>query len=184
MSKLKSLSLLPVYEDNPFNEALITKLNTTGKTKYSQFIAMSNKEIVDKATGEVVEGGNQILMGKRKVVDEDEFVKVYMNELRKYLDASKGDMELFFYLVSKLEFNQNYVWFDIDDCLKSTNLSSGTIYRSLANLCNAGIIARSDKYYKYFINPIVMFKGDRVVIVEEYVRRDRSGGKKKLPSGE
>lgn len=178
MSNVLKLSSMPVYDESPFNEALITKLNKTGRTKFDQFIAMGNKEVVDKSTGEVSDGGDQILMGKRRVVDEDEFAKIYSNELRRHLNASKGDMEMVFYFASIMEYNVGHVWFDLEHCIENTNLSEGTIYRSLANLCKAGVIARSNRHYKYFINPIVMFKGDRVVVVQEYVRVGSAGMKK------
>lgn len=185
LNKMVKLSDMPVYEDNPFNEALITKLNSTGKTKFTQFMAVGNKEIIDKATGEVMDSTGHMVMGRQKVVDSDEFTKVYFKELKNSLNASKGDMQVLIYLSNNLEYNQNFVLFDIDDCIKQTMLSDTTIYRSLANLCDAGIIARSDKFYKYFINPVMMFKGDRITLVDEYIRKgshNKKGSRKQLDS--
>jgi hypothetical protein len=47
----------------------------------------------------------------------------------------------------------------------------------LAVLVECGIIARSDSHFKYFINPLVVFNGDRVTFAKTYVRKKKDRDK-------
>ena len=47
------------------------------------------------------------------------------------------------------------------------------ILTGLSCLIECGIIARSNKAYKYFINPLVVFNGDRVSFAKTYIKRKK-----------
>lgn len=45
------------------------------------------------------------------------------------------------------------------------------IYKGLAELITAEIIARGPNEYVWFINPMIVFNGDRVTFAKTYVKK-------------
>ena len=55
--------------------------------------------------------------------------------------------------------------------------SANNIIRTgLSCLVEQGIIARSTNPYKYYLNPLVVFNGDRITFADSYIKK-----KKKIP---
>ena len=50
----------------------------------------------------------------------------------------------------------------------------------LSGLIECGIIARSDSHFKYFINPLVVFNGDRVTFAKTYIKKKKEANKSQL----
>lgn len=161
---------MEIYDENPYKERVISKLQVNTDKRIDRMIKVSEGDVmIDGDTGEITESRN-MMMVTTKLVDQDEFVKVYADELRLHMDLKLSTVSVFFYIVSQVQFQQDYIIFVVSDCKESTGLTHGTIYRSLAELCSKGVIARSKVKVKYFINPLYMFKGDRIVVARQYVR--------------
>jgi intergrase/recombinase len=65
--------------------------------------------------------------------------------------------------------------FDVEECLNFTHYKSkDTIYRGIVELIKAEIIARGKNDYKYFINPLVIFNGNRLTFAKTYVRKHKT----------
>lgn len=65
------------------------------------------------------------------------------------------------------------IMFILEDCLEYTKYTSkGTVYRGLAELVKAEIIARGINENLWFINPLIVFNGDRVSFTKTYVRKN------------
>ena len=66
------------------------------------------------------------------------------------------------------------IYFDLQECLAYTKYNSKTmVYRGLAELVNGGIIARGKNDNVYFINPLIIWNGDRARFVTEYVKKSK-----------
>ena len=62
--------------------------------------------------------------------------------------------------------------FSQEDCLEYTKYSSkATVYKGLAELVKSEIIARGPADNLWFINPLIMFNGDRVTFAKQYVKK-------------
>ncbi|KAB5162161.1 hypothetical protein GAC73_31025 [Bacteroides thetaiotaomicron] len=57
--------------------------------------------------------------------------------------------------------------------------SDKAIYKGLAELVQSEIIARGPNEYNWFINPLIVFNGDRVSFTKTYVRKKTLAAQKK-----
>jgi len=154
----------PENHENPFIPNLLIT-----KGKKNIIIAKTDKAIMSRETGEVEE--DTLFIGTRKELDKDQFVKIFHSHLQAIFDLSKASLKVFSYIASVTEYGDRII-FSLEDCKKYTGYNSKeTIYRSLAELLKADIIARTDASNLYFINPQIFYKGDRIVLVNEYRKK-------------
>lgn len=74
--------------------------------------------------------------------------------------------------MQKMKPKSDKLEFFIDECMEYTQYKSiKPIYAALASLIEAKILARGYNENVYFINPMIMFNGDRVSFVRSYVKR-------------
>lgn len=65
--------------------------------------------------------------------------------------------------------------FDRKKCMEYTLYKSDKqIYKGLGELVNGEIIARGPNEYVWFVNPMVVFNGDRVSFAKTYVKKKQS----------
>jgi hypothetical protein len=174
-----SVSKLPQFEENPFVEVAIQQIddNTVKKT---QFINGNKgvENLVINQDGEVIAQSKFVRFIE---VDEERFAKLYLSQFETFWELSKTAIRVFGYIVNNLIPNKDVVYIDMQDILKYTNYKEEkSIYKGIAELVNAGIIARSTSFIKYFINPMVFFNGDRITFATTYIRQKQlTKGKKK-----
>lgn len=152
----------PENRENPFLSNLIIP-----KGKKNVIVSrQTDKALFSTITGEVDQ--ETLFLAQKKDLDKEQFVKIFHSHLQIIFDLSKSTLKVFAYIASVTSFDDKVV-FDIDDCLKYTGYNSKqTIYRSLAELLNADMIARTPHFNIYYINPQIFYKGDRIVLVQEY----------------
>lgn len=116
-------------------------------------------------------------------VDSDKFVKVFVNHLTAFYDLTPTSMRLLTVLIQVIS-DSRYINADqivlteaiARETLKDHGqkaLSSASYYRAVNDLIAAGFIAPTETPPLYFINPAVLFNGDRVRFVTE-LRRERA----------
>lgn len=158
----------PENQENPFIPNLLIK-----RSKKNIIIAKTDKAIMSRETGEIEE--DTIFIGTKKDLDKDQFVKIFHSHLQAIFDLSKSALKLFSYIASITEYGDKII-FNLENCKKYTGYNSKeTIYRALAELLKADIIARSDASNLFFINPQIFYKGDRIVLVSEYRKKKENG---------
>lgn len=165
-----SVSKLPQFEENPFLENALKNIETNTVRK-TQFVNGSKgvENIVSNQDGEVV-GHTRFV--RYIELDEDKFAKVYLSQFGVFWELSKTAIRVFGYILTNLIPNKDIVYIDIQDALKYTGYrEEKSLYKGIAELVNAGIIARSTSYIKYFINPMIFFNGDRVTYATTYIKR-------------
>lgn len=47
-----------------------------------------------------------------------------------------------------------------------------TVYRSITQLIEKKLLAKADMTGCYYINPQIFFKGDRIILLNEYIKKD------------
>jgi hypothetical protein len=174
MQKYKPIKELPQYLENPFVENAIQKVeeNVVSKRRFVK----GNRGIehtVITDDGEII---GQTTFLQQVEVDEDKFAKLYLSQFTSFFDLSKPAIRVFGYIITCcLLPNKDLFYVDKKEALKYTGYSSERyVLTGLSVLCEHGIIARSTNSYKYFINPLVVFNGNRITFAKTYVRKKKT----------
>jgi hypothetical protein len=161
------------YKLNPFcfNEEIKIKTKTRNLT------AKAGTELIEKNGTNTETFFTNIV--QKKEVDTEEFIKLFTAQIKFYFDLTKTAYKVFFivlriyqqsiggdriYLTCKTAQN-------IAESIDGFRLSTPIYYRGIDELIEKQIIAKSDQKYNYFINPAVIFNGDRARFVKEVIRQ-------------
>jgi hypothetical protein len=165
----------PFIFDNTDNAILSLQLPTK---KQKKIVGSSNLVVEDTFTGEVV-GGN--FLWTEKVIDEEQFAKVYLKEMHHLYGLKKTGLQTLHYLLSKLEPNKDLVYIyypDMQDFCGWTN--KRTCYTGLKELIAHKFIAPSFMSGWWFINPQIIFNGNRLTLITNYTKKGTNEQQDKL----
>ena len=172
----KKLSEFTKNNENPFleNALEVINRNIVQKTRMTKNAGESAiLKAIDDKTGEIL--GHTAFI-RQIEVDEDQFAKFYLNGFKAFFDLKPASIKVFGFILKQLKPNKDTFDFSLEDCIIDTEYTKQTIYRGLTELLNNEIIARGRFEYQYFINPMVVFNGNRVTFANNYVRK--KGAKK------
>jgi hypothetical protein len=150
------------FTANPFMSDL------TVITRPKRLTVSRNSSIIDQSTGEV-EGFTEI--AQVVLVDEAQFVKVFTKDLAVWFDLSKSALRVFGFIMTT---TQKYIGSDLiyldfkTDEAKQFITSSRSVYAGLAELIDKQFIAKHQSAGWYYINPSMIFNGNRARFVKEY----------------
>ena len=149
-------------KENPFMKQAIEDIENHVVKKYKSSTGSDKKAVVavaDTDTGEVF----RTSFIRQIEVDEEQFAKLYLNNFAAFFDLSQAAIRVFGYIMTCMKPKNDMIMFILEDCLEYTKYTSkGTVYRGLAELVKAEIIARGINENLWFINPLIVFNGDRV----------------------
>jgi hypothetical protein len=161
----------PVYEKNPSIVGMLP-----ARIKQSQPQKVETVYMVAPATGERI-GQGAFSFVQEKAVDSENFVKMYLKGIKKHSELGKAGLTLFelvFHQVSgrngkdkdkvELSFLLAQKW--------KPDLTRSTYFRGLNELIEKGFLFCSMAADVYFVNINFMFNGDRINLVESYVRKE------------
>lgn len=169
MADYKKLSVFEQHKENPFLDTLKVEMEVTKKKK---LIAGKDPSMVVSSSGEVL--GTQLFAMAQKV-DKEKFIKIYNKGIVEMFNLSMAGIKVFGYVSSVIKPNKANIIFDVDDCKEFTGYKSNkAINKGLAELLENQFIARTNKFYKYFINPTMFFNGDRVAFIKMYEVNEES----------
>lgn len=171
----------PVYESNP---------SVVGRFPIRMVPHKPNKTtqayMVAPGTGEVLAEGAFGFV-EEKEIDNEQFVKVYLDGIRQYGQLSKAGALLFEFVYREISgmagkdrdtVTLNYMlanrW--------KPDLSRRTYERGMNELLDKGFLFRSVASDVYFVNVRFMFNGDRMHVIRTY-RRKGSSLQQELPLG-
>jgi len=164
--------------DNPFVEKAISDIRIIKKTQVVKARDKSEISMIVSDEGEI-EGYTQFL--KFVEVDEEKFAKVYLSQFEAFWELSKPAIRVFSYILSKLKPSQDKFEFFIDECKSHTKYNSTQpIYNGLVALCESNIIARGYNENVYFVNPLIVFNGDRVTFARTYIKKKQDANPNQL----
>jgi len=148
---------------NPFIEETIQHVSISNKT-----ILMGSKddEFMVTAEGEFL--GHSIFAHVKKV-DKAQFAKIYLSNLSSLFDLSKTGIRVLSYIIKSVKPNSDWFLFEVIDCMEDTGYKSEkSVWKGMGELLQSKFIARSDRSYKYFINPTIFFNGDRISFIQSF----------------
>ena len=149
-------------------------LATTMKRKNKTMAVGKSRSIIDTRTGEIT--GEIAITAIRKPVDREEFVKIFEGGISNIFALNKSAKDLFqaillVYLNQKMKAEQVYINGEI---LKEVGYQRSRSLRTAAmnTLLNLGFLCEvTDQPLRYWINPNMFFKGDRMQIFQDIVVR-------------
>lgn len=158
--------------ENPFLKDKPLKIDQAKK----QIMVGSTKDIlVNSETGET-EG--LTLLAKYKEVDKTQFVKLFIDEVSYMFELSRAGIRVFSFVLQCLKINNDEIYIHIPDLMKHCNYKQpNQAYKGLAELIKNEIIAMSEKNNLWYINPNVVFNGDRIVFMKEYRIKEKINNK-------
>jgi hypothetical protein len=167
VSKFIKLREAERYTKNPFLKDDVLSLDTGKK----MIIAGSTKNvIVNTDTGET-EG--VVMMHKYREVDREQFVKIFVKEVDALFDLSKAGLKVFGYVLNAMRVNTDEIYLSISKLMEYCGYrQKNQVYKGLSELMANKIIAMSKDQNIWFVNPTVVFNGDRVAFVKEYRVKD------------
>jgi hypothetical protein len=167
-------------EENPFMKQAVEEVEKHIVKKYRNSTGQGQRALVAAAdihTGEVFKTS----FLRQMEVDEDQFVKLYLSNFAAFFDLSKAAIRVFGYFMQAMKPKNDMVVFLLDDCMEYTGYKAkDTIYRGLAELVHNEIIARGPNETLWFINPLIVFNGDRVSFTKTFVKKKELVSKKKF----
>lgn len=162
------------FKENPFVEKAIEDIRVV---KRMQIITPKDRneiQMIVSQSGDV-EGHTAFL--KYVEVDEDKFAKLYLSQLAAFWELSKPAIRVFSYMLSILKPKQDSFILRMDECLSYTGYKNRKdVNNGLGALIEAKIVARSNYEFEYFINPLVVFNGDRVTFAKAYIKKRKEQG--------
>lgn len=158
------------YNDiNPYIPAVVEHIS---EKRYRKASGIKWEQVLNEDTGELEKRQNLIL-GQQKKVDQQEWYKVYNGTIKKFYGLNPATMEVFEYVMKNIQYSSDRICIPPSDVITQTGMGVSTYYRSIVQLLNAQIIAKAEKEGCYYINPAIAFKGDRITIVEQYIRENK-----------
>ena len=160
------------HKSNPWAKELA---HTIKKGKRITGFATARHHLVDQVTGEAK--GEMAFVGAQRVVDREEFVKFFGSGIIEIFELTKPGKDLFkailnSYMEAKNQPDQIYINLATlkEEC-KYTK-SRATFSNAMAELLQKGFFAPVEhKENLYWVNPHLFYKGDRIRIVNEFVRK-------------
>jgi hypothetical protein len=167
--KYKKLTQFPSNSENPF---LLELLSSVKKGTKKILAGKANDTVLlDVATGELK--GHNVLMIEYPI-DKTKFTKLYEDGIRVIYGLSKTALRVFSYIAKSIQPDKDFIYFDTADCAKEVGFKAAiSVTQGLSELIENKFIARTEKTYKYYINPNMFFNGDRLTIIKTY-KKDTS----------
>lgn len=161
-----SLKKVARFKKNPFMESLMVK------TKSKRLTVAAGSKLIGR-------NGEQSLttIAQFISVDESQFVKVFLKDLAIWFDLSRPAIKTLGVIMwaMKESIGKDIISLDFHDVEEGGfKMSKYTFFRGISELIDNGVIARHIRPSLYFINPAIIFNGDRVRFVREYRKVDFS----------
>ncbi len=160
-----------MHKENPFAEQALVHI---GNAVVSRKTMGANKD--EGAILKAIDGNGQILGNtvfmRNKSVDEEQFAKFFFAGFKAFYDLKPSSIKVFGYILKQLRPNSDEFVLLVDECAAAINYSSSTVYQALGELGRANIIARGKAECLFYINPMVVFNGDRVTFATTYINKN------------
>lgn len=159
------------YSENPFVD---TATITTRRKR--TVVVKGGKAIVDGETGETEDLAEVVMV---REVDDQQFVKVFTQNLKAFFDLSPVAMKLLQVVLHQVQQtpNSDKILLNlamVEDYFirtEQTAMSKTSFHRAVKEMIDKRFIAESLMSGLYYINPHLFFNGDRVRFVQEIKRK-------------
>ena len=109
----------------------------------------------------------------RQKAEHDIFTKIFRDSIPQIMELSRTAQTLMWYIIYSLPHDKGYVVIDnmtvMDFCKFKTRKS---VRDGVIELLEKNFLARTTVPKKFWVNPLVMFNGNRIVYANEYILQD------------
>lgn len=156
------LSEFPKYDQTPFTCKIKLRRqedNNTGKQINVDFI---------NPDGKTKKIGSGFFKLESPYLDKTPFVRIYKPAFIRLPRLSHSGLKIFSILFDELKFNRSEIYIFKDDILEKCGWNTDKpYYQGMASLVENEFLACSHSPNIYFINPKMIFKGDRTTIFKD-----------------
>lgn len=151
---------------NPFIAPIVEHVYDS---KSRKIIGHSWQDVIDKGSGEINKQ-KILVLGEQKVLDNQQYCKLYMGQMRSFFGLSKKTLITLEYIMDNIKYGEDKICLYYPDLQQKLGLIRSTMYGCINQLLKVGILARANTPACFYINPAVVFKGDRIAIVQQFIR--------------
>lgn len=174
--ELKSLKNIEGSETNPFVVNLKGKMFLQPR---ANTIIAKGQSLIDTNTGELI--SDDVLMGRRKIVDKSQFAKIYASSVGELYTLSKAAVNVFVHLTKVMDYDNKALFDYMKEYEKVGYKTEVSPLKGLRELITRGIIYPHTINGIWWLNPTIVCKGERFAMYTEYVTKERhEADKKKL----
>lgn len=173
--RLEPLNKIQGAETNPFIYELKGRMYLQPR---ANTIIARGQEIIDTNTGEVIQ--DDVLIGRRKVVDKSQFAKLYASEVGILFELTRPAVNVFIHLTKVMDYDNKAIFDYNQEYEKLGYRSNVQPLKGIRELISKGIIYPHIVQGIWWLNPTLVCKGERFAKYTEYVtqeRHDRDSGK-------
>lgn len=167
MTELVKLKDLPEYPENPFLGGV--GYNTRKKT---EVLYDGKQAIIQQETGEIIE--DSLAIARVKIVDSDQFIKLYLENLWVFFDLGKSAQKVAEFVLNQVgrravgRGEVLLLFAEYEDYFRGRSGGTRATYmRGQQELAQKNLIAKSPTSNIWWINPAVIFNGDRSRFITE-----------------
>ena len=163
-------------KENPFMKQAVEEIqkHIVKKYKNSTHAQREQRALVaaaDLDTGEIF----RTSFIRQIEVDDDQFTKLYLSEFKAFFNLSQSAIRVAGYIMQCMKPKKDMIMFILEDCMEYTGFKAqASLYKGLAELVAAEVIARGNHENLFYINPLIIFNGDRVSYTKEFIRKKES----------
>lgn len=175
---------LATYKENPFIEGI-----GHTKSKRTEVLYTGEKAIVNMKTGEI-EDEDQLAVARIKYVDSEQFVKLYVSYIYVFFELGQPAQKVARFVleqVAKRAIGKGEVLLSFSEYADfykgQKGVSRPTFMRGLQELASKELIAKSPNAAIWWINPAMVFNGDRARFITE-IRKKKSRADKLEKQGQ
>lgn len=173
---ITKLSDAPSISFNPFTPELGSVIEMKRK-RVGKEQGMGNVTIIDDKTGAINPGEETKVFYEKKYVDDDKFIKIYQGQLKAMFALSGGGIKVFGYFIYQMQGitgkDIDMIYFNVQECMEFCQYKvHNQVYNGIIELIKKEFIAVAPRNHHYYINPMYIFNGNRVMIYQEFIRKD------------
>lgn len=166
--QLEPLNKIQGAETNPFVLELKGKMYLQPR---ANTIIARGQEIIDTSTGEILQ--DDVLIGRRRVVDKSQFAKLYASEIGMLFELTRPAVNVFLHLTKVMDYD-NKALFDYNKEHQKLGYKSNVQpLKGIRELIGKGIIYPHIIQGVWWLNPTLVCKGERFAKYTEYVTQDK-----------
>lgn len=160
------------YEKNPFHADTVAEVDIGYKTTSFG----TGKSLTDLETGESYEAGFKQV----RVVDKSQFLMFYLAGQQVFWQLSARAQKALRLIFNEVQHraigkDEIYLSWEIGEkFFKENNIKMGrsTYFKAIAELADKKVIAESIRTNIWFINPVLIFNGNRATFVQQIIAKD------------
>lgn len=148
-------------------------------------ITVLRKEYITNRVVNVEQGVSRIEQSVTdyRDIEVDEFVKLYRisYQLGLLKEMNAIGCRMYLYVQAKLKPEYDYIYLKREKVMKDLELSHTSVGSGIQNLVDVGILCKKSQS-EYWINPVVLFNGDRKQYFKKYAPKNITYIKDNNPS--